>query len=116
MVLTYKGMHTKLRRELGPASDYMCDDCGKPANEWSFEGGNDQDLDNYGARCYSCHRKYDGFIPPSFAGKSSACKPGCTCRRHTVKPGTRGGANYCEPGCECGRHKSRRNSEVSRIL
>lgn len=108
--LSYKGMHSKLRRELGPASMYACDDCGKPAREWSLDkDSDDQKLNSYSARCASCHRKYDGAVPPSPLGRSSACMPGCTCGRHTVRPGTRGGSNDCERGCKCGkRHNSSR--------
>lgn len=106
--LTYKGIHTKLRRNLGPASDYACEDCGSPAAEWSYEHGKDpQDLNSYAARCRACHRKFDGVVPPSPTGRSSACRPGCQCGRHKVKPGTRGGSNYCEPNCRCGKRHNR---------
>lgn len=105
MVLTYKGIHTKLVREIGKANEFECVDCGKQAHEWSYVHDTDpQDIDNYDPRCRSCHKLYDGIKPTKF-GHITICPPGCECKRHYVKPGTRGGANFCMPDCTCGRHR-----------
>lgn len=35
-VLTYKGIHNRLRREIGPASLFDCASCVGPAESWAF--------------------------------------------------------------------------------
>lgn len=70
----YKAAHNRVKRERGPASGYRCADCGAPANEWSYDGRDENELvDNgrgrperysldtahYQPRCFSCHRSLD---------------------------------------------------------
>lgn len=69
---TYSGMHQRMRSLKGDASWYICVDCDSLAEEWSYDGLDDDSLtddrsgckysvnpDHYEARCRSCHRKYD---------------------------------------------------------
>lgn len=74
----YDAAHRRLSRLLGPASDRACVDCGKPAAEWSYAGGDPDELTTqpdirsehpglvysldpayYEARCVRCHRMAD---------------------------------------------------------
>jgi DNA-directed RNA polymerase sigma subunit (sigma70/sigma32) len=69
--LTYNTAHQRVARELGPARDQHCVDCGQRAEEWSYNGldadelADDQGLrysaktEYYEPRCHSCHRYYD---------------------------------------------------------
>jgi hypothetical protein len=75
--LSYNGVHQRLRRVLGDASNYACVDCGKEAQQWSltitestviYSGRNgksrlllpfSRNLDDYDTRCGSCHVKRD---------------------------------------------------------
>ena len=74
-VPSYDGVHKRLQRDIGKASQFNCADCGKQANEWSYDGGcpNEHwglventfimaystDQSRYSPRCTSCHRKHD---------------------------------------------------------
>ena len=70
----YAGVHKRLRRDVGPAKDRRCVDCGSPAEEWSYDGGcpdeakadwggsilaYSPDLSRYSPRCRKCHRHMD---------------------------------------------------------
>jgi hypothetical protein len=55
----YGGLHLRVRRERGPASDYKCE-CGNQSQEWSRIAGRDGcDVQDYVAKCLFCHRAYD---------------------------------------------------------
>ena len=69
----YIATHTRLRRLLGAASGFPCSDCGRQAQEWSYDH-NDPDVkhdpehsgcaysrnpDCYSPRCALCHRSFD---------------------------------------------------------
>ena len=65
----HRKFHDRLRKERGPASHHPCVDCGKPAQEWSWDNGSSEDygtkaigesFDEYSPRCRSCHRIKDG--------------------------------------------------------
>lgn len=72
----YATIHTRLRRERGPARVYRCVDCGGQAEQWSYDGldpdervqhyrGQERkfsvDLGHYHPRCVGCHMSYDRF-------------------------------------------------------
>jgi len=74
-VVSYFGMHSRLKRDKGLASNSPCYDCGEPAIDWSWIGECDEVLlgtanknrpgagknpycmhyDHYIARCHPCH-------------------------------------------------------------
>lgn len=67
---TYGTVHSRLRRDRGPASAAICADCGAAASEWSYRGGSADeltspkgkytpDLSYYVPRCFPCHRALD---------------------------------------------------------
>jgi hypothetical protein len=74
--VTYGSMHHRVRRLKGSAKHCVCVDCGEPAVEWSYEGGDPNerigpnqhgtlmaystDPSYYRPRCVSCHRHHDG--------------------------------------------------------
>jgi hypothetical protein len=73
-VPTWAAVHKRLSRDRGLASGFRCVDCGAPAQEWSYDGADPDeligqvgefrlpyslDLSHYDPRCVSCHRKYD---------------------------------------------------------
>lgn len=71
----YQGMHTRLGHLRGKASEFDCVTCGRPASDWSYDGGSDKeriamggksdgyrystDVNAYSPRCRSCHRFHD---------------------------------------------------------
>lgn len=77
--LTYSGSHGRVLRTKGRAAGYDCVDCGGPADEWSYDHADPNELrdlvenskghifeapyssnpDHYEPRCKSCHRVYD---------------------------------------------------------
>lgn len=74
-VLSIAGMHKRLSRVLGPASERVCVDCGGQAQEWSYDGADPDelhgvmggyrmpyslDMAHYQPRCVRCHRIFDG--------------------------------------------------------
>jgi hypothetical protein len=75
--VTYKGLHVRLRRTNGRASEHLCT-CGRQAEHWSYDGRDPDEhdsvfgpfslnLDRYQPLCVRCHRALDrspGFIPP----------------------------------------------------
>ena len=65
----HREFHDRLRKERGPASDNPCADCGRPAQEWSWDNASletygtkavGESFDEYSPRCQPCHRKMDG--------------------------------------------------------
>lgn len=73
-VPTYHGMHIRVRRVRGKASEYTCVDCGGPAEDWSWVHGCPDaveqningytvtycaHLDCFAPRDKKCHRRYD---------------------------------------------------------
>lgn len=71
---TYTGMHKRLFYDKGKASEHSCVDCGKRAQEWSYDGGCPNELyetleklpiaystdqSRYSPRCRKCHRGRD---------------------------------------------------------
>jgi len=69
---SYQRVHTRLAEERGKASDAgPCVTCGRPAQEWSYDGTDPDHLHHekgypystdpsrYVPRCISCHRKRD---------------------------------------------------------
>lgn len=69
--ITYSGMHGRLRRTRGPADLKLCADCGATASDWSYIGGDPDELVNdfgfpfsldpqrYVPRCKPCHIAFD---------------------------------------------------------
>jgi len=56
----YERAHYKVIRERGQAGQFPCVDCGRNAWEWSFTGGDYENVENYEPRCSRCHHRYDG--------------------------------------------------------
>lgn len=61
----YNAMHSWIEKQKGKASNHKCK-CGKQAKHWSsIDHLYKRNLDDYVAKCISCHKKYDirkGFI------------------------------------------------------
>lgn len=73
--VTYSQMHSRLRKDYGPASRHRCVDCGSPALHWSYDHCDPNELyateeritgiaysanaDHYVPRCVPCHKRYD---------------------------------------------------------
>jgi hypothetical protein len=68
--ITYSGMHDRLRRWRGSASQHRCADCGNQAKQWSYdhadpnekqseEGPYSAKTAHYVPRCVRCHKAYD---------------------------------------------------------
>ena len=69
---TYGQIHRTLRREIGPANQFLCD-CGEPAYEWAYQftagdrelrgenGSGPHSLDpaDYAPMCRMCHARFD---------------------------------------------------------
>ena len=67
----YTAVHHMLRTKRGRAADLPCVDCGKVADEWSYDGecpneliddrgiAFTRDLSRYSPRCLPCHSAYD---------------------------------------------------------
>lgn len=73
-VVGYRQAHRRVEAARGHASSYACEDCGRPAAEWSYSHGDPAELialvngkprrysaesDFYVARCIPCHRAFD---------------------------------------------------------
>lgn len=57
---SYSGLHRRVRRALGSASEYECVECGGPALHWSQIHGTDGTaLEHYRPMCQPCHFAYD---------------------------------------------------------
>lgn len=70
--VTYAGMHQRVRKVRGPASEHPCADCHLAAAHWSYVKGcpderSDENLaltycahpEHYAPRCVPCHSIYD---------------------------------------------------------
>lgn len=72
----YNAMHQRIKKAKGPASEYICVDCGDPATAWSYDhkdGGQywqvipgctepvpySIHMEHYQPRCASCHVRLD---------------------------------------------------------
>lgn len=66
----YAGAHRRVQIEKGPATALPCVDCGKRALQWSYSGGDPNELveggfpysldtGRYDPRCRSCHTLFD---------------------------------------------------------
>jgi hypothetical protein len=78
--ISYFGIHRRIKRDRGLASEHTCADCGRRAQQWSYDGTDpaelhydppgkrrlsySMDLSRYQPRCRSCHYKRDGIAPP----------------------------------------------------
>lgn len=83
----YQMAHHRVRAVYGKASQYRCADCLAPAREWSYDGGDPNELREHGSlyslepryykpRCVTCHRKMD-------LGRNPVCHViGCDTRAH----------------------------------
>jgi hypothetical protein len=69
--VTYAGLHQRIARERGRASEFDCVDCAGKAQEWSYDGSDPNekrdagmayslDTNRYEPRCAPCHRTHDG--------------------------------------------------------
>ena len=76
-VVSYWGMHGRLKVNKGSASKHQCIDCGTPANDWTWNNSCSNvlygvarkdrpnlnpycvHLEHYEARCTSCHMIFD---------------------------------------------------------
>lgn len=73
-VPTISAMHWRIRSIRGRAIDHACIDCGRKAQEWSYNNADPDELfaedhgsllayslnlDNYDPRCALCHRRFD---------------------------------------------------------
>lgn len=57
--LTMAGLHARVKRRLGSASQYRCVDCGKQAQDWSNVSHKYKHEFDFVPRCKSCHAIYD---------------------------------------------------------
>jgi hypothetical protein len=66
----YNAAHDRVRRDRGPAHDYRCVGCGRPARHWAYDHGDPDelasalgpyslDLDRYRPLCVGCHKRAD---------------------------------------------------------
>lgn len=77
----YRALHMRIEASKGKAKEHKCVDCGADGFHWSYSNSADVeysqlvtqngksavmtyalDLDQYQARCYKCHRAYDGLF------------------------------------------------------
>lgn len=84
----YRTVHSRLTSRRGRASDYPCVDCGKPAQDWSYDNTDPDertspqglpysvDLDHYEPRCKPCHAKFDGWSGRYSRSQPLACVHG----------------------------------------
>jgi len=60
---SYDVWHHRVRKARGPASGYVCVDCGQPARDWSTVNPSSDDIRvRFQPRCRRCHRYYDGAV------------------------------------------------------
>lgn len=56
----YQAIHIWVRQQRGKASNFVCVDCGKSADEWSnVDGKYRRILSDFIPRCRKCHRAFD---------------------------------------------------------
>lgn len=53
MSLTYAGAHQRVVRLRGEAAAHACEECGEPAEEWSFDHSDTRALVDEAGRAYS---------------------------------------------------------------
>jgi hypothetical protein len=74
-VVTYGAAHQRIRYDKGSATKYRCVICGKPAQQWSYDNADPNELtqempngsvcryslspDHYQPACLSCHKRRD---------------------------------------------------------
>lgn len=73
-IVKYLSAHDRIRRARGPAKTHSCVDCGGVAREWSYNGGDPEqlfeviggsrlayslDIWRYSPRCKTCHARFD---------------------------------------------------------
>lgn len=80
---SYEAAHDRLRADRGPASNYACVDCGRPALHWSYNHDDPAELisdvrdatgcaysmdpNSYSPRCVPCHKRFDiGYINSTY--------------------------------------------------
>jgi hypothetical protein len=60
---SYDVWHKRIKKARGPASGYICIDCGDPAQDWSTVDPSSDDVRvRFQPRCRKCHRRYDGAV------------------------------------------------------
>lgn len=107
--ITYRQVHYALVRDWGAAGEFDCD-CGEPAHEWAYLGGDPDELledglaysldpKRYKPMCRSCHRRLDRRQPTCANGHEQ------TDENVYVHPVT--GWRKCR-ACENKRHAARR--------
>lgn len=68
--VAYNAAHQRLATDRGPASDQACIDCGRTAQQWSYdhedtsefvatEGAYSLSQEHYFPRCVPCHKRFD---------------------------------------------------------
>jgi len=59
--MNYGSLHAKVKRLRGSANNYPCADCGTTdkKRQWSNASHGYLGVDDFLARCVSCHKKYD---------------------------------------------------------
>lgn len=76
----YQAAHSRVWKVRGKASDHACVDCGSPADEWSYDHADPDEVtdkpsrfagniltwsakpEHYKPRCAKCHRTWDGLV------------------------------------------------------
>lgn len=70
-VVGYAGAHLRVLKDRGPARAHLCRECGKQAEEWAYDGGDEGALvdprgrefslspEHYDPLCAGCHRQKD---------------------------------------------------------
>lgn len=70
-VVGYGAAHERLYKDLGRADSHRCADCGGPAQHWSYDHMDREELyrhdglpyslnpDHYSPRCVPCHKRFD---------------------------------------------------------
>ena len=60
---SYAVWHKRVTKARGPASDYVCVDCGERAEDWSTVNPASDDVQvRFQPRCRKCHRYHDGAV------------------------------------------------------
>lgn len=100
-VIQYHAAHDKVRDAKGWPSQYPCEHCGKPAEEWSYKGNAPDELmgpsgpggkprryslnvEYYQPLCIPCHRRFDKKNPDqcTIDGCDSPCRALGLCYKH----------------------------------
>lgn len=84
-LVLYRAAHARIQRDRGFARDYMCVDCNRPADDWSYDhsdpdelvsqGGQPYSLDImcYEPRCTPCHAVFDGVGRNQYSAQRQDC-------------------------------------------